>query len=134
MEQPEHVLYPSEEMMVRLIEEQLWCGYEGIESSVGLHLDDENATYLRESLFPTLIPALHDLVRREQHRISEPLAFQERFQATGNTHPVTWLAQYLLRNNTHHSTNLRSHPYVLVNNEVLRKQKETIKVRDFRDI
>ncbi|RNF27297.1 uncharacterized protein Tco025E_00488 [Trypanosoma conorhini] len=124
MESAETVSYPSEEMMVRLIEEQLWCGYDGVQSSIKLPLADENATYLRETLFPTLIPALYDLVRREQQRLSQPYAFPDRFQATGNTNPVTWLAQYLLRNNTHHSTNLRNHPYVLVNYEMLRKQKE----------
>ncbi|ESL10800.1 hypothetical protein TRSC58_01460 [Trypanosoma rangeli SC58] len=130
MENPENVSYPSEEMVARLVEEQIWCGYEGIEPSVKIPLENENVTYLRETLFPTLIPALYELVRREQRRLSQPCAFPDRYQTTGNTNPVTWLAQYLLRNNTHYSTNLRNHPYVLVNNEVIKKQKEVRKAAD----
>ncbi|KEG12957.1 hypothetical protein DQ04_01301010 [Trypanosoma grayi] len=116
--------FPSEEMMVRLIEEHLWCGYGDVEAAIRLPLEDENATYLRETVFPTLVPALYELLKREQKRNAQSDAFPGRFGATGNTHAVMWLAQYLLRNNKQKSENLCRHPYVLVNNEVLRKQKE----------
>ncbi|KAH9578942.1 hypothetical protein LSM04_008114 [Trypanosoma melophagium] len=124
MKEYENMSFPSEEMMVRLIEEQLWCGYGEIDASVELPLKDENATYLRETVFPTLIPALYELVRREQQRRLHPETFPGSYGATGNIHSISWLAQYLLRNNTQHSRNLLQNPYVLVNNEVLQRQKK----------
>ncbi|ORC88252.1 uncharacterized protein TM35_000171240 [Trypanosoma theileri] len=124
MEEYENISFPSEEMMVRLIEEQLWCGYEGIDASVELPLEDENATYLRETVFPTLVPALYELVRREQQRRLNPESFPGSYGATGNINSISWLSQYLLRNNTQHSKNLLQHPYVLVNNQVLKREKE----------
>ncbi|KAG8343671.1 hypothetical protein ERJ75_001675300 [Trypanosoma vivax] len=114
---------PSESMMVRLIEEQLWCGYDEVEKLVGLPLDDENITYLRERVFPTLIPALYELARREQQLALNPGSSRGSYGPTGNTHPISWLAQYLLRNNTQDSAAIREHPYVMVNNELLRKHK-----------
>lgn len=99
-------------------------------------------TYLQETVFPTLIPALHELMKRtqsfqdkqQQNASTSPGAPQcaskmrdsgegklngefssrgwgGRSGPTGNTHPVSWLADYLVRNNTAHNNRLLSHQY-----------------------
>ncbi|SCU65800.1 uncharacterized protein TEOVI_000661400 [Trypanosoma equiperdum] len=115
----------SEAMMIRLIEEQIWCGYEDVETAVNASCEGENVTYLRENVFPTLVPALYELVKRQQQCALEPDEVSHRYGPTGNTHPISWLSQYLLRNNTRHSKKICGHPYVMVNNELLRKEKGT---------
>jgi hypothetical protein len=80
----------------------------------------ENAAYLQEHVFPTLVPALHDLcdlVLRDKElgtaaRHSSACVSHEH--PTGAAGPIPWLAQYLMRNNLQHSATLQQHPYVVL--------------------
>lgn len=76
-----------------------------------------DAAYLHKEVLPTLIPALHDLsalVQRDNElgEKAKPTSTSiSRRHPTGDAGPVDWLAQYMLRNNTRHSSTLRNHPY-----------------------
>lgn len=106
-------------MLVRLIEEGLFLSHAekcGVDSQENALSDDRR--YLTEQVFPTLVPGLYDLLKCYKNRIAD----EENGTFSDNKYPdpVMWLAQYLIRNNTHHSTSrLIGHPFQVVNNAVL---------------
>lgn len=114
---------PSTELMVRLLEEDVWCKNAAASATLATAsaAEKEKLQYLRTTLFPTLVPALHELAKREQAMEEAAKAGQTRrskYGATENTDPVAWLAHYLLRNNSAcPSSKIRHHPFA-VNNAV----------------
>lgn len=126
MQEPEDNAHPSIELMIRVIEEELWA--ENIDSQNIIKAIPEESTdhtlYLQQKLYPTLVPALFEMLKLEQRERArkEPSG---KYGATGNVDPVTWLAHYLLRNNaTSKTSRIRHHPYAIVNSIFLAKQSE----------
>eukprot|EP00796_Vickermania_ingenoplastis_P001589 gene1589-966_t len=126
MQEPDDNAHPSIELMVRIIEEELWA--ENKDSHNIIKAIPEQSTdhtrYLQEKLYPTLVPALFEMLKLEQkeQQRSEPSG---KYGATGNVDPITWLAHYLLRNNaTSNTSRIRHHPYAIVNSVFLAKQQE----------
>ncbi|KPI87401.1 hypothetical protein ABL78_3485 [Leptomonas seymouri] len=109
-------------LLVRLIEEGLFLSHadkcKGNDKASSMSDDHK---YLVEHVFPTLVPALHDLLKCYKSRI---MAVQD--VAADDNHkpdPVMWLAQYLIRNNAHCKTSrLADHPFRLINNAVLNEE------------
>lgn len=113
-------------MLVRLIEEGLYLSHvdrcKTINKSTTM---DSDQKYLVEQVFPTLVPALHDLLRCYKSRLGET---QDQAQSNSKQpDPVTWLAQYLIRNNANHNTSrLVGHPFKLINDAVFSRDQSDI--------
>jgi hypothetical protein len=112
--------------LVRLIEEGLFLGHAdkcSVQNKNQTMSDDQK--YLVEQVFPTLVPALHDLLKC--HRRASSDIKDAQLPDSKQPDPVMWIAQYLIRNNVHHSTSqLAGHPFQLVNNAVLNKINDTM--------
>lgn len=119
---------PAEEVMTRLIEEDIWCGNPAdILNSIPNEYD-ENTQYLREKLFPTLVPGLNEMATLQQRFLEKPN--ETKYGATGECDPVTWLAHYLLRNNaTCKDSFIANHPYTVVSDVARQKQKENTRLK-----
>lgn len=117
------------EVIARLLEEHIWCANPDLDEHHKLmSKTSTNCKWLHDEIFPTLVPALHRMLElaeahmQEQHlkEVPKPVAGEGKkvnpnYGPTGRAHPVTWLAEYLMRNSKKHgSTFLESHPYVLV--------------------
>lgn len=103
---------PPVDVMVRLIEENLWCGQDWdprICTSTDTH-----ESYLREAVFPTLIPALYELLKKVQRS-----DVTNGIPPTGQVDPVAWFAHYMLRNNAAaDGSRLAQHPYSIVSDSL----------------
>ena len=107
-------------LVALLLEEACWSPYHGTDQP-GTP-PDERRKYLEESVFPTLVPALAELltlVEAEEtlkNEGKEP-ANKGPYGPTGEVHPTDWLAQYLMRNNVKErqpggaGPSLKEHPY-----------------------
>lgn len=121
----------SPEVVARLIEEQIWCANDDADTlskANSAHLQSEDYRWLHEKVFPTLVPALarilelanEDMKRMNSDFVAVPSKDEGKKEApnygpTGRAHPITWLAEYLMRNSAAHgSSYLANHPYVLV--------------------
>lgn len=116
-------------LVAMLLEDECWTPYHGTDAP-GTP-PDENRKYLEEHVFPTLIPALADLLTLVQldsdgnlpKNYSGLAAGPKNYGPTGSVPPTDWIAQYLMRNNQKHHRHLDSHPYVILRNAL--KQKRT---------
>ncbi|KAK7199822.1 hypothetical protein NESM_000029300 [Novymonas esmeraldas] len=103
-------------LLVRLIEEDLFLDH--IDKCSGTPRLSANQRYLVENVFPTLVPALQDLIRRYRGEIDTGST-----TSTTQVDPVMWLAQYLLRNNTHSgASRLARHPFQVINTAALNRE------------
>jgi hypothetical protein len=129
--------FPSADVIARLLEEGVWCANEDMDTA-SRAVRSADAQYLQEKIYPTLVPAIarmlelanRDMAHRGTSEVWAPHASIEGkkdapdYGPTGRAHPITWLAEYLMRNSTQHgSTHLSEHPYVLV--EQGKKAQET---------
>lgn len=126
MQEPEDTALPSIELMVRIIEEELWAGNKDSQRIIKAIPEESNSNilFLRQKLYPSLVPGLFELLKLEQKekRREKPSG---KYGATGNIDPITWLAHYLLRNNASSSSSqIAHHPYAIVNSVFLAKQNE----------
>ncbi|KAG5470621.1 hypothetical protein LSCM1_01867 [Leishmania martiniquensis] len=106
-------------LVVRLIEEGLFLNHIVMcngDSGANISADHR---YLIENVFPTLVPALQDLIKEHRDQITP----NDGDRCTANktqADPVTWLAQYLLRNNVNGGTSrLTHHPFQTINKAAL---------------
>lgn len=132
----EAVENPSLEVMVRLLEENIWKDAASSPIEKHEHGNDDNEIYLRAKVLPTLVPALHQLVQLQQKHLRElqskdhhtaAAAAQRKHGATLDADPIAWLAHYLLRNNTTvegADSRIKNHPFAVSNNVYLRRKKE----------
>lgn len=106
--------------ITRLLEDRVWCN---CEAGDAFHSQkDDVSLYLRQEVFPTLVPAIHELVEMEQSALRE-VDGPRLDKVRHNVDPVSWLAMYLLRNNTVSDKSiLHQHPYCVVNRASLEKQ------------
>lgn len=126
MQEPEDTAFPSIELMVRIIEEELWAENKDSHSIIQAIPEESNSNilFLRQKLYPSLVPGLFELLKLEQKE-RKCSTSSGKYGATGNIDPITWLAHYLLRNNaSYSSSNIRYHPYGIVNSVFLAKQIE----------
>lgn len=126
MQRPTSNAHPSIELMVRIIEEELWSANKDSHNIIKAIPEESTSDiqYLRQKLYPTLVPALFEMLKLEQ---KEQLRQSPsgKYGATGNVDPITWLAHYMLRNNAVSATSkIRNHPYAIVNSVFLAKQME----------
>ena len=97
----------------------------------GSDADSADAKYLAHDVFPTLVPALHELLQlvvkhQEAVAAGKPIPAVPvtssipnapglpNYGPTAHTHPVDWLAQYLFRHNPKHGKSLENHPYCAI--------------------
>lgn len=115
------------ELVAYLLEEGLWNprhGTDSVEHPTGPRKADQ--LYLEKEVFPTLVPALHDLLELVQARLddaSEPAIYGP----TGSSHPLDWLAQFLMRRNTRHDAALHNHSYCVLR-RALKEHEEGVKL------
>ncbi|CAG9580350.1 hypothetical_protein [Leishmania major strain Friedlin] len=106
-------------LLVRLIEEDLFLDH--IDKCNG-NSEEKVSTdhrYLIENVFPTLVPALQDLIKQYRDRITQDGTTSDAADKA-QPDPVMWLAQYLLRNNVHSGTSrLTHHPFQIINRAAL---------------
>jgi hypothetical protein len=136
-------------VVANLLDDMVWALNSDVEDhyaklakgSGATDADAADAKYLAHDVFPTLVPALHELlqlvVKHEEQRKATarlpavPVTSSSAATAPGlpdygptaHTHPVDWLAQYLFRNNPKHSKALQRHPYCVISKQVLEKQE-----------
>lgn len=133
LEESDRVIMPAESVpsaavIARLLEEGIWCANEDMDAASSV-VRSADAQWLQENVYPTLVPAIArmlelaiaDMAKRGTTEVHAPAAMLERqkdcpdYGPTGRAHPITWLAEYLMRNSPQHgSTFLAQHPYVLV--------------------
>lgn len=134
---------PTEAVIARLLEERLWCANEDQDqydaAARAAASKNANVVYLQQNVFPTLVPALARMLELAQTELEEgrtevrvPVKGESKkpvpdFGPTGVAHPITWLAEYLMRNHPQFNGNahLVHHPYVLV--EQGKKAQESAK-------
>ncbi|KAG5470205.1 hypothetical protein LSCM4_02899 [Leishmania orientalis] len=109
-------------LVVRLIEEGLFLNHiDMCNGSNGAEISADHR-YLIENVFPTLVPALQDLIKMYRGQITP----NDTGGSTANkakADPVMWLAQYLLRNNVHSGTSrLAHHPFQTINKAALNRE------------
>lgn len=121
----------EERLVSWLLQQGLWPMDDMVAQQARLRDEEEDASnrnqsdaaYLQERVFPTLVPALHDLaelVQRQQELGVDSRASTRcvsRTHPTGASGPVKWLAQYLYRHNTAQTDALARHPYVVLSNK-----------------
>lgn len=121
-------------LVAMLLEEHCWSPYHGTQSDAAAATDPtdkatKDKAYLEDEVFPTLVPALHELAVLVQqyndvvHSGTEPLK-GAKYGPTGGTHPTDWVAQFLLRNNTRHNDTLLDHPYCVLRRALKQKQQQ----------
>ncbi|TPP43739.1 hypothetical protein CGC21_20690 [Leishmania donovani] len=106
-------------LLVRLIEEGLFLDH--IDKCSGNSAEKVSADhrYLIENVFPTLVPALQDLIKQYRDQITQD-GTASGAANKAQPDPVMWLAQYLLRNNVHSGTSrLTHHPFQIINRAAL---------------
>ncbi|XQJ29747.1 hypothetical protein NXY56_005807 [Leishmania guyanensis] len=101
--------------VVRLIEEGLFLDHIGECRAGNENEVSADHRYLIENVFPTLVPALQDLIKNYRGQIT-PSSMVNGAANTSQADPVMWLAQYLLRNNVQSGTSrLVHHPFQTIN-------------------
>lgn len=119
-------------LLVRLIEEDLFLDHIDKCSATGAASISADQRYLVENVFPTLVPALQQLIKQYQHQITPSGPDGAVMAATAassksQADPVMWLAQYLLRNNARSSTSrLGQHPFQVINQAALNRNQNEI--------
>jgi hypothetical protein len=105
-------------LVAMLLSQEIWRP--SASAGEGDDKGQDDLAYLQDAVFPTLVPALHDLcelVQREKElgdAARPTTACVSRAHPTGASGPVQWLAQYLTRYNLKHSAALKNHPYVVL--------------------
>lgn len=109
-------------LIVALIEEGLWLDHVTKFSERGSYPSPEQRVYLCKNVFPSLVPALHALLKRYKKEIEDD-NFDEIPQAfPGEPDPVMWLAHYLLRNSAQEKgSKLIKHPFGVINATIIKE-------------
>ena len=128
-------------LISNLLDDMVWAVNTDVENhyakaaakaSSASETDSADAKYLAHDVFPTLVPALHELLQlvvKHQEAAGaggKPAAAVPvtssavnapglpNYGPTAHTHPVDWLAQYLFRHNPKHTDALEHHPYCVI--------------------
>ncbi|KAG5496278.1 hypothetical protein JKF63_02579 [Porcisia hertigi] len=106
-------------LLVRIIEEGLFLDHMDKCNGKNEEQLSANHRYLAENVFPTLVPALQDLIKQYRKQIPA-IGTDSHALDKADTDPVMWLAQYLLRNSARSSTSrLSNHPFQIINRAAL---------------
>lgn len=102
-----------------LLEDDVWRALHLADDAKAARNGAVDAAYLEQHVYPSLIPALAEMLDRVQlvNEQGSGIVPKSSCIADAATHPLgsvgptVWLAQHLMRYNTRHSDALRHHPY-----------------------
>lgn len=127
MQHPLDNAHPSIELMIRIIEEELWAGNKDSQNIIKAIPEEStsNARYLQEKVYPSLVPALFEMLKLQQKELLSDGNPPSKYGATKNVDPITFLSHFLLRNNANSvRSKIRHHPFAVVNSVFAAKEKE----------
>eukprot|EP01063_Lacrimia_lanifica_P025061 TRINITY_DN32855_c0_g1_i1.p2 TRINITY_DN32855_c0_g1~~TRINITY_DN32855_c0_g1_i1.p2 ORF type:complete len:128 (+),score=46.02 TRINITY_DN32855_c0_g1_i1:43-426(+) len=106
--------------LARIAEEGIWT-----ELEFRGH-EDDRLLYLEQHVYPTLMPALKELLAE----VSGPEDSVAAELKRARINPIDWLAQYLMRNNPKHNTFLHQHPCALLTRNQVRSVQQKMVAAD----